>query len=68
MNTQSYGWEDDDSFDWSDEGDWSDWSDIDLSGFVAIQNPQFVWNEEKQIKEEDISISEIPSIDSSEKN
>ena len=68
MNTQSYGWENDDSSDWSDEGDWSDLSDIDQSDFVAVQNPQFVWKEEKQIKEEDISIAEIPSIDSSKKN
>ena len=68
MNTQSYGRVDDNSSDWSDEGDWSDWSDIDQSDFVAVQNPQFVWKEEKQIKEEDIPILEIPSIDSSEKN
>ena len=42
MNTQSYGWENDDSSDWSESGDWSDWSDIDQSDFVAITKEQFI--------------------------
>ncbi len=40
MNSQSYGWQNDDSSDWSEDGDWSDWSDIDQSDFVAVPNPQ----------------------------
>ena len=50
MNTQSYGWENDDSSDWSESGDWSDWSDIDQSDFVAITKEQFIEAEKKKKK------------------
>ena len=70
MNTQSYGWENDDSSDWSESGDWSDWSDIDQSDFVAITKEQFIEAEKKEekINKEDTTTGNSPSVDSSEKN
>jgi len=69
MNTQSYGWENDDSSDWSESGDWSDWSDIDQSDFVAITKEQFIEAEikEEKVNKEDTTTRNSLSVDSPEK-
>jgi len=55
---------------WSENGDGSDWSDIDQSDFVAIAKGQFIEAEKKEekINKEDLSTVNIPSTESSEKN
>ena len=70
MNTQSCGWENDDSSDWSDSGDWSDWSDIDQTDFVAITREQFIEAEkiEEKVNKEDTTTGNSPSVDGTKKN
>ncbi len=70
MNTQSYGWENDDSSDWIDSADWSDWSEIYQTDFVAITKEQFIEakKKEEKINKEDTTAGNSPSVENTEKS